>query len=123
MGGVLGGIGRAVFDPLNVTGAFDSGSSGPKRSPQPQPQPPGLYLPNAGTDFGYKPMSHQEVYEPQSGFGHGYKRFQHQSTADAPFAAQWQYGDSGPQWVEPVRESSSSWGSQTTTGPAKGNRI
>lgn len=124
MGGVLGTIGRVVLDPANISGAFASDGGGGRPRNQPAPAPEGLNLPNVGADFGYKPMSHQELYEPQSGFGHGYKRFQYQSSADAPFAAQWQFNSgSGPQWTEPVRKSSSSWGSETSTGPAKGNRI
>lgn len=92
--------------------------------PRPKPvQPAGLNLPNVGADFAYRPMSHQDVWAPQSGFGHGYKRIKYQSGMDAPFAAQWQSGPNGPQWVEPVRQSSNSWGSQVVTGPFKGNRI
>lgn len=96
------------------------GDGRPRSAPQPT-QPQGLYLPNAGADFGYRPMDHQSLYASQS--NPAYKRIEHQSTMDAPFSTQWQSGPNGPQWVEPVRQSSNSWGSQVVTGPFKGNRI
>ncbi len=114
MFGILGKLGKVVFggDPL------------PKAPPPAQPpRPDGLYLPDVQEHFGYKPMSPHDIYTPRSGFGHGYKQFQHQSSMDAPFAAQWQSGPTGPQWVEPVRTSSNSWDSRVATGPFKGNRI
>jgi hypothetical protein len=129
------GIGQAIFDPLNVTGAFGGGGSSPSQpvdpnslgymagmaglNPEKPQEQPGLYLPDAEQDYGLKP----EV--PRT----------------SPFQAQWQYAPGkGPQWVEPVDNGVSlqpkrkgdliwnesvdnGWSSRVNNGPAKGNRF
>ncbi len=106
-----------------IADAVFGGDPVPKpKAPEPK-RPEGLYLPNVGEDFAYRPMNHRELYEPQSGFGHGYKLWQQQSVMDKPFTAQWQTGPNGPQWVEPVRKSAGAWDSRVVSGPIKGNRI
>ncbi len=120
MGGIVADVGRSLF---GDSPTFDAFEGKPKESLVSPPQQSGLYLPNVGVDFAYKPMDHRSLYSPESGFGAGYKMWQQQSSMDKPFDAQWQSGPNGPQWVEPVRKSAGSWGSQVTTGPVKGNRI